>query len=203
MPFDTTPSSSTNTSQATPQHAPGLKRDHKGRLMSKTPSQQEQDSDMDMSQDDSDEYIPEAAELVADSSDQDEDDGIIQLDDDEYEQSGTIRQITKLDESYTDDGIKSHYDKRLREWVQTRRIQRFQLDHPDMATQDVVEEIGKPTKSDFDEMYKPHPKYEDVDINKHVRVPGELWSSLFDYQRTCKLIKTSHPVGNGSFKWTM
>jgi hypothetical protein len=58
-----------------------------------------------------------------------------------------------------------------------------------MAIQDVEEEIGKPTKSDFDEMYKSHPKYEDVAINKHVRVPGELWSSLFDYQRTCKLKK--------------
>lgn len=37
------------------------------------------------------------------------------------------------------------------------------------------------------EMYEPHPLYQDHYIDK-LRVPGEIWKELFDYQKTCKLL---------------
>ncbi|KAI8883343.1 hypothetical protein K501DRAFT_219421, partial [Backusella circina FSU 941] len=187
MPFDTTTATSSvgmtqglsHTNLNTPHHA--LTRDNED-------NEEEEESEMDDSDhdknndSDSDEYIPESNEKIANDDDDDYDDDIIDVDE---EDDGKKKRIAKLDESYTDDGIKANYDKRLREWVQNRRIARHQLAFPDMTIDEVVEAIGKPKKDDFDEMFKVHPNYKDVEINKDVRVPGEIWDCLFDYQRTC------------------
>lgn len=47
----------------------------------------------------------------------------------------------------------------------------LQIDHTDMDN----------------EIYEPHPIYQDHHID-NMRVPGEIWQDLFDYQKTCKLI---------------
>ncbi|KAI8971092.1 SNF2 family N-terminal domain-containing protein [Pilobolus umbonatus] len=36
-----------------------------------------------------------------------------------------------------------------------------------------------------EEIFEPHPHLEDVEFEGGIRVPGELWESLFDYQKTC------------------
>ena len=36
-----------------------------------------------------------------------------------------------------------------------------------------------------DEIYRSHPNFEDVEFDNGMRVPGELWDCLFDYQKTC------------------
>jgi DNA excision repair protein ERCC-6 len=35
------------------------------------------------------------------------------------------------------------------------------------------------------EIYKPHPAIEDVAFEGDIRIPGELYNDLFDYQKTC------------------
>jgi DNA excision repair protein ERCC-6 len=41
---------------------------------------------------------------------------------------------------------------------------------------------------DEEEQYRAHPNFEDVEFDHGMRVPGELWDCLFDYQKTCKYI---------------
>lgn len=36
-----------------------------------------------------------------------------------------------------------------------------------------------------DEMFRPHPNFDDIEFENGLRVPGELWDCLFDYQKTC------------------
>ncbi|KAI9031602.1 SNF2 family N-terminal domain-containing protein [Phycomyces nitens] len=47
---------------------------------------------------------------------------------------------------------------------------------------------GVDSQPDLDpntEIYQPHPAYEDAYFDNRMRVPGELWNMLFDYQKTC------------------
>ena len=41
--------------------------------------------------------------------------------------------------------------------------------------------------NDTEEQYEPHPNFDDIEFDGGMRVPGELWDCLFDYQKTCKL----------------
>lgn len=53
-----------------------------------------------------------------------------------------------------------------------------------------LEEIKEKASEELneDEIYQPHPDFEDHELEGGLRVPGELWSCLFDYQKTCKSI---------------
>jgi DNA excision repair protein ERCC-6 len=46
-------------------------------------------------------------------------------------------------------------------------------------------EIEKVDMDEEDEIFRPHPNFEDIEFDKGMRVPGELWDCLFDYQKTC------------------
>jgi hypothetical protein len=46
------------------------------------------------------------------------------------------------------------------------------------------EKVSKEEISE-DEIYQPHPNFKDHELDGGLRVPGELWSCLFDYQKTC------------------
>lgn len=39
--------------------------------------------------------------------------------------------------------------------------------------------------NDDEEQFEPHPNFQDVEFDHGMRVPGELWDCLFDYQKTC------------------
>ncbi|KAI8073751.1 SNF2 family N-terminal domain-containing protein [Thamnidium elegans] len=36
-----------------------------------------------------------------------------------------------------------------------------------------------------DEIFKSHPNFDDIEFDNGLKVPGELWDCLFDYQKTC------------------
>lgn len=55
-----------------------------------------------------------------------------------------------------------------------------------MTNQELEEAVF--ADGDFDvesEIYKPHPVMEDVAFEGDIRIPGELYNDLFDYQKTC------------------
>ncbi|KAI9343810.1 SNF2 family N-terminal domain-containing protein [Pilaira anomala] len=92
--------------------------------------------------------------------------------DDEFDLSDKKkRSVKKLDEIYDDDGSETNYQKRLNDWIQQRQIMRNQVTHSD---NDLEEEI-----------FKAHPNFKDIEFDNGLRVPGELWDCLFDYQKTC------------------
>ncbi|KAI9249005.1 SNF2 family N-terminal domain-containing protein [Sporodiniella umbellata] len=48
-----------------------------------------------------------------------------------------------------------------------------------------IEHIVLERKLDEEEIFKEHPEFPDHEIDEKLKVPGELWNFLFDYQKTC------------------
>lgn len=109
--------------------------------------------------DEEDDYTEETILL-----DEDDDDG------DEEPLKRKKHALKKLDEIYNDDGSESNYQKRLTDWIQQRQIMRNQVTHETDET---------------DEIFKSHPNFDDIEFDNGLKVPGELWDCLFDYQKTC------------------
>lgn len=72
-----------------------------------------------------------------------------------------------------DDGNETFYEKRLNNWVSQRSAMRLQ------NSPDYVDDPSVP------EWYKPHPTIKDAILNDKFRLPGDIFPSLFDYQKTC------------------
>lgn len=87
--------------------------------------------------------------------------------DDENEE---IEEETVEDEEIrnVDDGNEPYYRKRLASWVKKRSsFRQVDNDH------------------DKKEWFKPHPSISDSKLNDSFRLPGDIYPSLFDYQKTC------------------
>ncbi|KAI5950222.1 rhp26 [Candida theae] len=67
-----------------------------------------------------------------------------------------------------DDGNESYYKKRLSNWVKKRSSLRKVDD-----------------STDNKEWFKPHPTIPDSKLNESFKLPGDIYPSLFDYQKTC------------------
>lgn len=87
--------------------------------------------------------------------------------DDENEE---IEEETVEDEEIrnVDDGNEPYYRKRLASWVKKRSSFR-QVDNDHNKK----------------EWFKPHPSISDSKLNDSFRLPGDIYPSLFDYQKTC------------------
>ncbi|KAF9114472.1 hypothetical protein BGX27_010702 [Mortierella sp. AM989] len=87
-----------------------------------------------------------------------------------------------------DDGDEMHYQKRLVNWAQKRRYLRWKLSHPGESTNiDLNEELPGSEQSDDpeSEMNNPHPSIPDAELEGGFKIPGDIYSNLFDYQKTC------------------
>ncbi|KAI9322570.1 SNF2 family N-terminal domain-containing protein [Dichotomocladium elegans] len=55
-----------------------------------------------------------------------------------------------------------------------------------MSIEDLERSLDEQHAFDVEsEPYEPHPVYADAQFDNSMRIPGEIWNSLFDYQRTC------------------
>lgn len=70
-------------------------------------------------------------------------------------------------ERNVDDGDEEFYQKRLNRWVKSRSKDR------------------KEDESSEPEWFKPHPTIADAKLNDQFKLPGDIYPSLFDYQKTC------------------
>ncbi|KAF9903171.1 hypothetical protein EC991_004117 [Linnemannia zychae] len=87
-----------------------------------------------------------------------------------------------------DDGDEMHYQKRLSEWAQKRRHLRWRVQHPDASMERDLEEGWENPEQKLDpalEIYNPHPNIPDAVLEGGFRIPGDIFSNLFDYQKTC------------------
>ncbi|KAF9970227.1 hypothetical protein BGZ73_007096 [Actinomortierella ambigua] len=85
-----------------------------------------------------------------------------------------------------DDGDEMHYQKRLSEWAKMRRHLRWRVNHPAASTEadegwDTEEQRLDPQL----EMTQPHPSIPDAEMDGGYKIPGDIYSNLFDYQKTC------------------
>ncbi|KAG0331334.1 hypothetical protein BG004_001723 [Podila humilis] len=87
-----------------------------------------------------------------------------------------------------DDGDEMHYQKRLSEWARKRRHLRWRVNHPDASMETDLEEGWDNPEQSLDpslEITKAHPSIPDAELEGGYRIPGDIYSNLFDYQKTC------------------
>ncbi|KAF9347150.1 hypothetical protein BGX34_003347, partial [Mortierella sp. NVP85] len=87
-----------------------------------------------------------------------------------------------------DDGDEMHYQKRLFEWARKRRHLRWRVQHPDASMETDLNEGWEGSEQKEDpaiEMHRPHPSIPDAELEGGYKIPGDIYSNLFDYQKTC------------------
>ncbi|CAO0789711.1 unnamed protein product [Mucor circinelloides] len=148
------------------------------------------------SQEEEDDDYQDAA-VLEDDEDEYQQDGFVDDDDNLDDEEQTNRRASrKLDEIYDDDGSEMNYRKRLQDWVHNRKIMRYQKAHEDAVNlsmeeiesrleQDENSDNSKDEEEAGEEQFKPHPNFDDIEFDGGMKVPGELWDCLFDYQKTC------------------
>lgn len=91
--------------------------------------------------------------------------------DDDYDIYSTQKDdlIEANEQRNVDDGDEQLYQIRLKNWVKRRSELRK----------------GDVTTNDKEEWFKPHPTIPDAVLNSKFKLPGDIYPSLFDYQKTC------------------
>lgn len=79
-----------------------------------------------------------------------------------------------------DDGDEDAYQARLADWVLRRAAQRAE-----QASKSENGEKKDDNTGDLPEWQMPHPSIPDAVLNSEFRLPGDIFPSLFDYQKTC------------------
>lgn len=92
---------------------------------------------------------------------------------------GKARDQGAVDLSKIDDGDESMYKRRLNDWVTRRsRARRARRQASGPASDSYVSDAEE------DEWFKPAPDKPDHVIDEGIRLPGDIYSTLFGYQRT-------------------
>lgn len=86
-----------------------------------------------------------------------------------------------------DDGNEHVYKRRIEQWSRKRDAARKKA-RERQASSPVVDahamDVDADTEEDAEEWYKPHPTREDAVLANDFRIPGDIYPSLFDYQKT-------------------
>lgn len=75
-----------------------------------------------------------------------------------------------------DDGDERVYRVRLQNWLKKRRLYREKINKK--------KGIQTDKKDEREEWQKPHPIYKEFQLDEKFKVPGDIYTSLFDYQKT-------------------
>lgn len=110
----------------------------------------------------------EDAEIIPDESEEEPVEPVEIKDDYELEEDEIEEQEEEKEERNLDDGDEDIYQRRLKSWTEKRSALRIIDADP--------EEL---------EQFKPHPTIEDSQLDDSFKVPGDIYPSLFDYQKTC------------------
>ncbi|KAJ3000948.1 hypothetical protein HDV02_000017 [Globomyces sp. JEL0801] len=82
---------------------------------------------------------------------------------------------------YKDDGDELSYQRRLEKWVTKRRRKRFLFQNPGFE----IDSSFDFTKDLDLEVHEPALYVKDGRMDKGFKIPGDVFSHLFDYQKTC------------------
>ena len=78
-----------------------------------------------------------------------------------------------------DDGNEKVYQARLQDWITRRRTARLQA-----TRRNQISHSNQEAEPADDEIYLPHPTVSDAALDNAYRIPGDIYPSLFDYQKT-------------------
>ena len=88
----------------------------------------------------------------------------------------------KLDISKIDDGNEANYQRRLADWVQRRSRARLRRQQ-EKSAEGVAQENTEVDEED-EEWFKPSPDGPDHYFENDLKLPGDIFPALFDYQKT-------------------
>jgi len=84
-----------------------------------------------------------------------------------------------------DDGNVIVYRRRLQRWARRRRRARERINGQSIEETEEDDELeGEDEDKDLNEAYMPHPTISDTIFDSGYKVPGDVYPSLFDYQKT-------------------
>ncbi|KAM0818572.1 putative SNF2 family N-terminal domain-containing protein [Seiridium cardinale] len=135
--------------------------------------------------DSSDEYQPAAshpiqleADFVADEDESEDDYDLTELPHKKPAKAAKAGEDQKVNLGQIDDGNENMYQSRLADWCQRRSTARRQQQ---LAAGEPIQEAPD---DDEPEWYKPHPVEPDHALQYGLKIPGDIFPSLFDYQKT-------------------
>lgn len=144
-----------------------------------------------------DDVRPRKRQKHADSDDEFQDNGESEeIEDEEFQKAESA--VSELEESESDtaydslalrnvdDGDETHYQERLRRWVGERsKLRNLSNPDKDIKTKKSEQIPFESSQDDQDEWRKPHPSIPDAKLDANFSLPGDIYPSLFEYQKTC------------------
>ncbi|KAI1337822.1 SNF2 family N-terminal domain-containing protein [Xylariaceae sp. FL0016] len=88
----------------------------------------------------------------------------------------------KIDVSQLDDGNENNYQARLQDWVDRRS--KIRLYRRQQTAQEHTEDAEDAAEDEREEWFKPSPDHPDHHIDNALKLPGDVYRALFDYQKT-------------------
>ncbi|KAI8634684.1 SNF2 family N-terminal domain-containing protein [Xylariaceae sp. FL1651] len=140
-----------------------------------------------LAQDDasSDEFVPRATEEAeADFAESQESEDYDLTERSSKKAKKTLNVDVKVDISKLDDGIESNYQRRLSDWVDRRsraRLRRQQSRDEYEGAHDPHQDIDTQEEHEW---FKPSPDGPDHHLKHGLKLPGDIYPALFDYQKT-------------------
>ncbi|EXJ92845.1 DNA excision repair protein ERCC-6 [Capronia epimyces CBS 606.96] len=83
-----------------------------------------------------------------------------------------------------DDGTETIYQSRVKRWALRRRRARTHASGPTQNNEDDEVLDGESSSVALEEAHLPHPEIPDTVFNDGYKIPGDIYPSLFDYQKT-------------------
>jgi DNA excision repair protein ERCC-6 len=123
----------------------------------------------DLSEDDIDDFVEE-----------DEEDALMTSRTSKKRAVGKTKSEDKVDLTGIDDGNEQMYQARLKRWVDKRSAARRRK----MQQNEASEEDHAAENADEEEWFKPCPDAPDHQFENNIKLPGDIYPALFDYQKT-------------------
>jgi DNA excision repair protein ERCC-6 len=128
---------------------------------------------------DEDTFTPDLTEGEVDIS-EDEDDELMNSSTSKKRATGKAKVEDKIDLTGIDDGNEQMYQARLKRWVEKRSAARRRK----MEQNEASEEDYAAENDDEEEWFKPCPDAPDHQFENDIKLPGDVYPALFDYQKT-------------------
>ena len=144
-----------------------------------------------------DTFVPNAEVSADDVEDDDSDYGLIVQGGTQQKRTAKQKRLAKRDSDErsedetqdltgVDDGDENLYQARVRKWTERRRLARQKAQDNFAANGDgsVTADVPMDGETGVEEWCQPHPSRADHILAGGLRIPGDIYPSLFDYQKT-------------------
>ncbi|KAI1811236.1 SNF2 family N-terminal domain-containing protein [Poronia punctata] len=130
----------------------------------------------------SDEYTPQTAEAPdAEFSDSEESEGYDFTERPSKKAKTGGKDDGEVDLGKLDDGIEANYQRRLKDWVDRRSRARLRRRENAQGDEDQTDQNEA---EEEEEWFKPSPDESDHHLRHGLKLPGDIYPALFDYQKT-------------------